>query len=225
MTHTRTLSTLIGAAAGLAAALAIGSSAPLRAQPAAPPPSLTGGWTLNKNLSDMPPARGDQPPDGGEARGRRGGGYGGGGGGFGRGGMGGRGRFGGGGGGPMARMSPEDRERLREAMRDLMTPPDHLVITQTGKTVVITTGDGQVTRLETDGSKVKDDSTGIERRTKWDGARLVSEISGIGRGKITETFEPDPEHHQVQVTLEMPNPRSSEPRLVKRVYDADAAAK
>jgi hypothetical protein len=218
--------TLVGAAAGLAAAIVIGSSARLNGQATAPAPALTGGWTLNKDLSDMPPARGDQPPEGGEARGRRGGGYGGGGGGFGRGGMGGgMGRFGGGGRGPASRMSPEERERLREAMRDLMTPPDHLVITQTGKTIVITTGDGQVTRLETDDSKIKDDSTGIERRTKWDGAKLVSEISGIGRGKITQTFEPDPEHHQLHVTLEMPDPRSSEPRLVKRVYDADAAPK
>jgi hypothetical protein len=68
--------------------------------------------------------------------------------------------------------------------------------------VIVTTGDGRTTRMATDGSKVKDDSTGIERRTRWQGDKLVSEISGAESAKITETYTVDPDSHQLTVTLQ-----------------------
>jgi hypothetical protein len=186
------------------------------------PASLGGAWTLNKDLSDQPATRGDDRETG-DARGRRSGGYGrGGGGGFGRGG-GGFGRGGGGGYGGAAPANREDMARMRDAMRDITSPPDHLTITQTDSMIVITGPDGRTTRLAPDGKKVKDDNTKIERKTKWDGDKLVSEISGAGQRKITQSFAVDPEHHQLRITAQFePGGRNTEPRTITHVYDADA---
>jgi hypothetical protein len=145
------------------------------------------------------------------------------GGGFGRGG--GRGGFGGGfggGGGGYGggRMNPEDMQRMREAMRDIMNPPNRLTIAQTESLILITTDDGRVTRLSPDGKKIKDESTKSERRTKWDGDKLVSEITGLGPGKITETYRADPERKQLHVTVQMERP--GRPVTINRIYDATA---
>jgi hypothetical protein len=179
--------------------------------------SIVGAWTLNKDLSQTPQARA-QGDDGAP----RGGGYGrGGGGGRRRGGGFGGGGFGGGGGGG-ARGNPEDMARQRQALRDIMDAPERLTITQTESTVIVTTGDGRTTRLSTDGKKVKDDSTHIERKTKWDGGKLVSEINGAGPGKITETYSIDPDHQQLIVALQMDNSRMRQGgQGIRRVYDAE----
>lgn len=188
-------------------------------------PSVAGAWTLAKDLSDPPPARGD---DGGNDRrgdgrvGRGGFGRGGGfGGGRRRGGGGGYGGNGGGN-GDNGRVGAEDAARMRDAMRDILNPPDHLVVTQTDSMIVMTAPDGRTTRLSPDGKKIKDENTNIERKTKWDGAKLVSEISGIGRGKITQRYWVDAEHHQLHVALEMEGGRSGQPRTINRIYDADS---
>ena len=193
-------------------------SAESRAQAPAPDRAnaIVGAWALNKDLSDRPPDReagrdGDQGDRrGGEER-RRGGGFGRGGGGFGGGGF--------GRGGPGAGMSPEDMARMRDAMRDIMTAPDRLTIAQTETLIIITTGDGRTTRLSPDGKKIKEDSTRIERKTKWDGGKLVTEISGLGPGKMTETYSADSEHKQLHVTVQMEGPR--QPMTMSRVYDAE----
>jgi hypothetical protein len=182
--------------------------------------ALTGAWTLNTDLSDAPPsggdaAGGDQPNGGARpAGGRRGMG----------GGMGGGMRRGGGGSGGMGAsgMSADDRARMRDAMHDIMTAPPHITLTQTDTMVLVTSQDGRTTRLSPDGSKIKDDNTHIERRTKWDGAKLVSEINGLGPGKITETYEVEPEHHQLHVTVQTEGGRGRKARTMNRVYDADA---
>jgi hypothetical protein len=172
-------------------------------QARAAPPTVVGVWTLNTSLSDHPPA----PPDGADPEGRRRerggrgggapGGPGGPGGGMGRGG-GGRGGFGGGRGG---RGNPEEMRRRMDAMRDLLEAPERMTIVRTDSMVIITTGDGRTTRLATDNSKVKDESTGIERRTRWEGEKLVSEISGAMGGKLIETFELAPETGRLVVTV------------------------
>ena len=118
-------------------------------------------------------------------------------------------------------MSQEDMQRMREAMREIMNPPDRLTIVQAETMIVITAGDGRVTRLSPDGKKIKDENTKIERRTKWDGGKLVSEVNGIGPGKITETYAADAERHQLLVTVAMERPRASQPVMQHRVYDAD----
>jgi hypothetical protein len=111
--------------------------------------------------------------------------------------------------------------RMRDAIRDIMNPPEHLTITETATMIVITGADGRTTRLSPDGSKVKDDNTNIERKTKWDGKKLITEIRGLGRGKTTETYSVDPEHHQLRIVVERESGRGGEPRTITHVYDAD----
>jgi hypothetical protein len=118
-------------------------------------------------------------------------------------------------------MSDDDRARMRDAMRDLMNPPAHLTVVESNETVILTADDGRVTRLVVNGKKVKDDATKIERKTKWDGGRLVSEVSGMGPTKMTETYTLDQEHHRLAVAIQMQNPMARQPRTVTRVYDAD----
>jgi hypothetical protein len=204
-----------GMIAVAAALVAAGLSVESRAQTKT---SITGAWTLNKDLSDQAPDRGDQ---GGDAPRRPGGGGGGRGGGFG-----GRGRMGRGGGGygGGAQMDPEAMARMREAMRDIMQPSEHLTITQADKMIVITTAEGRTTRLAADGSKIKDENTKIERKTKWDGDKLVSEISGIGPGKITQTYAVDPEQHQLRITTNIERGQRGQARTITHVYNADAAS-
>jgi hypothetical protein len=216
----------------LAAAVAVIPHS-IRAQEKAPVsgPSIAGGWTRNADLSDAPAGRGQQGDDSGQGRGndggsggsggggRRRGGGGGGGGGFGGGGFG-RGGAGRGGGAPA--MNPDDAARMRDAMRDITNPSDHLIITQTESMVVLTGADGRTTRLSPDGKKIKDENTKIERKTKWDGGKLVSEISGLGSGKMTQTFAVDPEGKQLRMTVVMEGGRSGQPRTITQVYDTDA---
>ena len=118
--------------------------------------------------------------------------------------------------------NPDDVARMRDAMRDVTNPSDHLIITQTESMVVLTGADGRTTRLSPDGKKIKDDNTKIERKTKWDGGKLVSEINGLGPGKMTQTFAVDPEGKQLRITVVMEGGRSGQPRTITQVYDIDA---
>src|SRR5437588_72835 len=129
----------------LTLALLIVTLAPLPA--AADKPSTERASTLNKDQSDAAsPPRGDATEgDRGAGGGRRG--YGGGGRGYGggRGGYGGRGM--GRGGMRGAAVSPDEMARMRDAIRDLTDPSDHLTITQTDSIIVVTGTDGRTTRL------------------------------------------------------------------------------
>jgi hypothetical protein len=213
---------------GILAAAVAAAPNPIAAQEkaAAPGPSIAGGWTRNADLSDAPPGRGQQGGDGqsqGQGNGSGGGGGhrrgGGGGGGYGGGGFGRGGGMGRGGGAPA--MNPDDVARMRDAMRDVTNPSDHLVITQTDTMVVLTGADGHTTRLSPDGKKIKDENTKVERKTKWDGGKLVTEISGLGSGKMTQTLSVDQEHKQLRLTVVMEGGSSGQPRTLTQVYDAD----
>jgi hypothetical protein len=135
---------------------------------------------------------------------------------------GGRGGYGGGGGGRAA-MDPEAAARMRDAMRDIVNPPEKLTISQTDSMIVVTGPDGRATRLSPDGKKIKDDNTGIERKTKWDGGKLVSEISGAGPGKITQSFSLDAEHHQLKIVALLEGGRDKQQRTITHVYDQTTA--
>jgi hypothetical protein len=215
--------------AGIAAFTALGLSPGVSAQSVTLPTtsSIVGAWTLDKDLSDTPQDR-SQSSNGGATSGRSGGGRGGGGGfgggGFGGGGFGGRRRGGGGfggGQGASGNQSPDDVQRMRDAMRAVTDQPGHLTITQGDSLVIVTTGDGQTTRLSPNGKKIKEENTKIERKTKWDSGKLVSEINGLGPNKITETYAADEEHHQLSVTVVMDGPHGQQPVTSHRIYDAD----
>ena len=187
--------------------------------------SIVGAWTLNRDLSDSPLSR---PEDGrdGNARGRRDDGAGSGRGGFGRGrgggrGGGGRGGRGGRGGDDQGRgaSDPEQMARQREALRDITDAPSHLTIVQTENMVIVTTAEGRTTRVSPDNRKIKDESTGTERKSRWEGGKLVSEISGLPRAKFTETYAIDPERGQLIITLQADGRQQA--MTMKRVYDRD----
>ena len=184
-------------------------------------PSIDGAWTRNAELSDVVRGADGERGDGrgrGAGGGRSGHGHGGGGGGGGFGGGFGR---GGGGGGARPMPNPEETERLRDALRTIMQPGDHLTITQTESMVVMTDQDGHTTRLAPDGKKVKDENTHIERRTRWDGGKLVSEITGARPGKITQTFSVDPETRRLRVEIQAEGGGNTTRRSVTQIYDAD----
>jgi len=137
-------------------------------------------------------------------------------------------------------MNPEEMARMRDAMRDLTSPSNHLTIAETESMIVITSADGRTTRLSPDGKKIKDDNTGIERKTKWDGGKLVTEISGLGpAGKATQTLSADPETHQLRIVVQMEGGRwtgagqspssgsgqSRGSRTITHVYDDDKYTK
>ena len=84
---------------------------------------------------------------------------------------------------------------------------------------LLTGADGRTTRLSPDGKKIKDENTKVERKTKWDGGKLVSEINGLGSGKMTQTFAVDPEGKQLRITVVMEG--RGQPRTITQVYDAD----
>jgi hypothetical protein len=203
----------VGLGFGLAAIVVVGVCAAPRAQSASNS-ALTGAWTLNKDLSDQPPRRGE---DLGRERAGRGGGRGGGGGrrmgrgGSGVGGMG-RGR---------GDMDPEAMARMRQAMRDITEPSDRLTITETESMVVLTDNEGRTTRLSTDGKKVKDENTKVERKTRWEAGKLVSEISGAGPRKFTQTFAVDPEARQLRIIIQMEGGRGGQARTITHVYDRE----
>ena len=212
-----------GVVVALAALLALWPSIDGRAQSVESKTSIVGAWTLNKDLSDQV-GNGDQSSSSGGSSGSNrsggsGGGYGRGGGGGGHHGGGGMGR--GGGGNSVQAMDPDQAARMRDAMRDLTGSSQHLTITKTDSLVVITGADGRTTRLSPDGKKIKDDNTKVERKTKWDGDKLVSEINGIGKGKATQSFVVDPETHQLRIVVLMDN-GSGQPRTITHVYDFDA---
>ncbi len=220
---TNAFRTLVSAALVAAATALLGSWRPAQAhaQAQTDKASLAGAWTLNKELSDKPIDRGNR---GDNARGGNGGngGYGGGRrGGYGGGGFGG-GRHGGYGGGGQPQMDPETMQRVREAMRDITNPPEQITITQTDSMVVVTNSDGRTTRLAPDNKKIKDENTGIERKTKWDGGKLVTEISGPGGMKVTQTYALNPELHQLRLTTQVEGTRGGQARTISTVYDAAA---
>jgi hypothetical protein len=206
---------VVGVALSIALLLATWLAVESRAQ-APDKVSLAGVWALNRELSDQPPARerGDERGRGerGQGRGgfgggRRGGGYGGGGG---------RGADGRGG-------NPEEIARMREALRVILQPGDHLTITQSDSMILITDQDGYTTRLSADGNKIKDDNTKIERKTRWEAGKLISEINGASRGKITQTFSTDPAAHQLRIVIETEGGRDNQKRTITQVYDSGAA--
>ena len=205
-----------GVAIGVAVLVAAWLAVESRAQ-APDKASLVGLWIRNHDLSDQPAARGERGERGERGDGSRGAG--------GRGRMG-RGGFGGGGFGRGARGNggPENRDemmRTREALREIMNPGDKLTITQTDSMVVIADQDGRTTRLSPDGKKIVDENTHVERKTRWEAGKLISEISGSVPGKITQTFSLDSDPRRLRIVV-VAEGRDKQSRTTTYVYDPDA---
>lgn len=111
---------------------------------------------------------------------------------------------------------------MRDAMGDITNPPEHLVIVDVRSMIILTGPDGRTLRLSPDGKKIKDENSGIERKTTWVGDKLVSEITGLGPTKITETYAVDSEHHQLSIVDEFDaGGRGGQARTLTHVYNAD----
>lgn len=191
----------------------------LAAQEPPPPPKTAyyGGWTLNKDLSATSPS--EEGRGRGDGGGRRGGGGfggpggGGGGGGFG-GGFGGRGGggFGGpGGGGPggpgggRGGFDPQKMQEAMAAMREVMTPTNHWVITADGEALTFSDADGRSSHYTANDKKEKHQlaEATIETKTKWTtNGQLHQELSLPGGMKLSRDFSVvDGEVPQLIVTV------------------------
>ena len=143
---------------------------------------IDGVWVLNLELSDDPSGQ-----LGAQGQGNRGG--------FGPGG--GRGGFGGGGGGG-DRPDPQEMARLRESMqeaiRDLLGAPRRMTIASSADEIGLTYGDGRVVRLIPDDREhagLAGSSMRVQRKTRWDGDRLVTELELETRlpFRVAQTYE------------------------------------
>ena len=160
-------------------------------------PSFNGHWTLDPEASDdagarMKEAMGDGQGHGGLMGGPPSGGggpMGGGGGPSGGRPMGGPGGPGMGGFG--APPSQEEMETMKQAMDEALHASQDLLIGQDGVSFEIVHDGDRVVRLYADGRKNKG-STGIDKKTKWDGGKLVTEskvsASFGATVRITETW-------------------------------------
>jgi hypothetical protein len=205
------------------AILSIAAAATVRAQHG----SITGAWTLNRDLStNVPQGRepGEQRPRGGRSNGSPGGM----GGAMGRGGLG----FPGMGGGP----SEDDMHRMGVIRRRLTEVPERLTIVRDGDRVTLTDGEGRIVSLKADGKK-QERLTGdgeFTSRTRFEGEALVVDEDFGGGVKLTTRIAPveDASTRQIEVVLkatglpkgsQMPPRRDSDDRprdSVRRVYDA-----
>jgi hypothetical protein len=166
---------------------------------------LAGAWSLNRNLSDDPATVMTRMREGGDGSHRPPfGGHGG--------------AFGGGG----RSMNP-DQMRTRLAM---LEPPKRLTIVQSDATVTLTDGEGRSQTFAVINQKQRLSIGGqaIDVRAKWDGDRLIKEMSLDGGAKIIETYSltGEPRQLHVNVKLEGAMPRTI---TLRRVYDAAERAR
>jgi hypothetical protein len=167
-----------------------------------------GIWKLNTDRSDRAPtedvgpeSRGGGSGSGGFPGGAPGGGFPGGGG---------RGRGGGFPGGSFPSGSDGDRAQQQATMtfmRSLLQPSERLTIVVKDETFGITDADGKRVTLETTNKKVSSrEQNGLvklTRRSRWDGASLVSEIELEGGMKIRRRYELAEEGTQLRIATTM----------------------
>lgn len=181
--------------AALAGSLLVGGSVRAIAQQReSPRPDLSGRWTLNRDLSENAQAKIERmhaSQGGGASQGH------------------GPGRHGGGGsGGGQAAQMNEVRDLLLDA-------PSWFTVTQDGERFVLTSNDGRVRRLTANGRKER--INGRDVMTKWDGDRLVSEIS-LRNARVIEIYERGTNAPQLIVTMTMD--MGGQVVSIRRVYDA-----
>jgi hypothetical protein len=173
-------------------------------------PDLSGSWTLNRQLSQLPTEVGFGlivPPDMGDSSGQGG-----------RSGGGGR----GGGGAEVAPKilmeSPEDAAKVRELVLSEMTPASSLTIVQTDALVTIT--DARATRtFHTNGKEdIQQLAAGpIGTTAKWDGLKLVIDYNIEKDRKLRYTYTRESDHAPLVVQVQFLEKGKGD--AIKRVYD------
>jgi hypothetical protein len=115
---------------------------------------------------------------------------------------------------------PEDMERMRSAMDDAMRPSEALLVSQEGVAFEIVHDGDRIERLYADGRKNKN-SAGVERKTKWDADKLVTEakVGSFGPSvKITQTWA-ILEGERLTITTRLQGGPFEKELALKRVYD------
>jgi len=193
---------------------------------------LVGAWKLNAERSEDPRAKmreagGGRVP-GGMPGGPGGGGPGGmpGGPGGGKPGSPGGGGWGGGTGArgvPPTSGAPQSGGRLGDAS---FTRPiafgEELTVTNLTPEITMVDPEGEIRRLHADNKGYKD-SSGLEVKTRWEGARLVVETK-TGRGLVKETWSVDDDPRRLTVLVRMDNPSGGAAVSVRRVFDPAVTA-
>ena len=215
--------TVLPTALALALCARPGPASPGGGAPEAARPRFAGGWALNKELSDdatakMKDALGER---------RRGGPFGGGPmGGPGGGGPLSSGPVGAPAGGPGMRGAmgappdPEEMERMKGAMDEALQASAALLVSQEGVAFEIVHDGDRIERLYADGRKNKN-AAGVERKTKWDADKLVTDakVGGFGPSvKITQTWALL-EGERLTITTRLEGGPYEKGLVVKRVYD------
>jgi hypothetical protein len=210
------------AAVWLAALLAAGAPVGVKA---APPPDLSGSWTLNRATSDLPKEAGFDPDYQDTGSSSSGGSRGGGGGGGGRGG----GRGGGGGGGGSRAIgnikprleSEEDSRKIRELVAEVTHPAATLSVTQTPDAVTLADPDGVTRTYQTNGREqtiqLKNGPIGVV--TKWEAAQLTIRylVEKDRELRITVSRAPEADVRRLVVTQQFTEKGRGE--IIKRVYE------
>lgn len=173
-------------------------------------PDLVGVWVLNHDRSDAPgdEDRGDPRPGGlGTSPG-----------------IGSSGPMSGAGvRGPLMggrRVDPGLRDRMRALARIAFEAPERLTVTADGETLRMVGSDGHLTRLMADGSKVEElaGTVTVERRTRWDRGRLVTELKAKdGGGEVKQVYSRDGDRMVVESTFDAEVAARTE--KMKFVYD------
>jgi flagellar hook assembly protein FlgD len=117
---------------------------------------------------------------------------------------------------------PADRGGAsREQMRALLAAPKTLVIVQHPDSISLTDDEGRIVVLKPDGNKEKQTFEGatVERKTRWDGRSLVTEVKLDGGMKVTQTYVKAAEGLQLIVTTRAEGGPMGRTVELKRVYD------
>jgi len=181
------------------------SAAPVPAQDGRPQtPDLTGTWRLNTELSDRAPS--DRPllpdPQGARGRGGRGGPR--------------------GSGGYDAAPRRRDLERMEAIRRPAFDVPVRMTIVRAEDAYIITTEDGQGTRLVPDGKKAKSTVGNIDVETTalWEGAQLVVTRKLDGGITVIHQYSRFDNPRQLIVITRIERDRSDvQPPAMTRVYE------
>jgi hypothetical protein len=208
--------------AAIAVCVALVAVSSVRRVHAAPPPDLSGNWTLNYASSDLPKEAGFDPDwvDTESTTGARSGGGGGGGGG-GRGGRGGGGRSSGGATGNMSPLfeSEEDSKKIRELAAEITHPAGTLMITQTPAAITIADPEHGTRTFTIDGKEhtLQLGAGPLGVVTKWDGAQLAIRLLIEKNRELRITLARATTARQLIVTTQFAD--HGKGQLIKRYYD------